>query len=94
MCYYLATLHLIHDLAPQLHKTASADLAAKFPGVPLQLLDGCLSRFAEPAGKRYTVTEKTRTKLLAWICVVYLSLNDWSIPVGTVASDLKLPPGK
>jgi len=94
MCYYLSTILLLHDLAPQLHKIPRTDLPAKFPGVPEQLRNGCISRFTESSGKRYTVTDKTRTKLLAWICALYLSLNDWTIPVGTVAAELKLSIGK
>lgn len=93
-CYYLSTLLLLNDLSPTLHRIAPAELPAKFPGVPQQLVNGCISRFTESQNKRYTVTDRTRTMLLAWICVLYLSLNEWAIPVGTVASDLKLPPGK
>ena len=94
MCYYLSTLLLLHDLAPRLSKISPPDLPSKFPGVPQQLLKGCIARFTELSGKSYTVTDKTRTKLLAWICVLYLSLNDWTMTVGTVANDLKLPPAR
>jgi DNA-directed RNA polymerase I subunit RPA49 len=66
----------------------------KLPGCPTQLLNGLLTRFAEKSGKKYTSTEKTKTKLLAWMCTVYLHLDGFSVSVERVAKELNLAPGK
>ncbi|KAL1411208.1 DNA-directed RNA polymerase I subunit rpa49 [Vanrija albida] len=94
MLYYLACLLQFYSFAGQLSKTSRSELPAKFPGVPQQVLNGLLTRFAEPQGKQYTVTEKTKTKLLAWICVCYLACDGWSVDISRVARDLSLTPAK
>lgn len=94
MVYYLACLMALNNTAGQLSKTSVKDLPAKFVGVPQVVLNGLMQRFAEPSGKRYTITEKTRTKLMAWICVCYLAIDNWTVDVGTVAKDLQLQPTK
>lgn len=94
MLYYLACLLQFYNFAGQLSKTSKSELPAKFPGVPQQVLNGLLTRFAEPQGKQFTVTEKTKTKLLAWICVCYLACDGWSVDISRVARDLSLTPAK
>ncbi|WWD15781.1 hypothetical protein CI109_100205 [Kwoniella shandongensis] len=92
--YYLSCLLAFHDFAPRLSKTASSELSAKFPGVPRQLIDGLITRFSETAAKKHSVTEKMKTKLLAWICLLYLLLDGYAVEVGRVAKDLKMEPTK
>lgn len=53
-----------------------------------------LSRFAEPNGPKHNVTEKTKTKLLVWICLLYLILEGYSVEVAKVAKELKMEPAK
>lgn len=65
-----------------------------FPGVPSQIISGVLSRFTEKSSKKYKVTEKCKTKLLAWMCVIYLTVDGWSTDIGKVAADLKIRPAK
>ena len=94
MCFYLSTLLKLLN-SPDLSKVVPGEVGKGFPGVSPQLLNGCLLRFtAEIEQKRRRLTEKNRVKLLTWICTIYLLLNDWSIPITPVASDLKLPPNK
>lgn len=53
-----------------------------------------MTRFAEPDGKKFKVTERCRQKLLMWICVCYLAADGWTVDVGKVAKDLGLPSTK
>jgi DNA-directed RNA polymerase I subunit RPA49 len=94
MLYYLSCLLAFNDFAGRLSKTSASDLPAAFPGVPTQVTNGLVSRFAESVGKRYTVTEKSKTKLLAWICIIYLWVDGWTTDVGRVAKDLGMTPMK
>ena len=94
MAYYLSSLLGLYDLAPRLAKLSKSEIAGKLPGIPPQLLTGLLERFTESTGKRYAVTEKTKTKLLAWICVVYLHLDEFSVELGKLSKDLNLPQTK
>ncbi|WWC61294.1 uncharacterized protein I303_103875 [Kwoniella dejecticola CBS 10117] len=92
--FYLSTLCLLRENAAVLSKVPVAELSSKFPGVPSQLLDGIIKRFAEPKEKRYVITEKLHVKLLAWICVLYLHVGGFSVDTGRVAQDLKLDKAK
>ncbi|RSH91177.1 DNA-directed RNA polymerase I subunit rpa49 [Saitozyma podzolica] len=92
--YYLAALLHFQDQAGWIGKTPSTEIASKFRGVPPQVLNGMLSRFAEGSGKKYTVTEKMRTKLFAYICTLYLLLDGWTVEVGKVAKELSLTDAK
>lgn len=83
-----------YNFAHSLHRTSNADLPSKLQGIPSQVLQGLLTRFAEPDGKRYKVTERSRQKLLMWICVCYLAADGWTVDVGKVAKDLGLPATK
>ncbi|KAK4689942.1 DNA-directed RNA polymerase I subunit RPA49, partial [Tremellales sp. Uapishka_1] len=94
MLYYLSALHAFNNSSAQLHKTSTSEMAGKLPGVSPQLLNGLITRFAESSGKKYTVTERMKTKLLAWICTVYLAVDNWSTEVGKVAKDLSMTPLK
>jgi DNA-directed RNA polymerase I subunit RPA49 len=58
------------------------------------VLNGLLTRFAESVGKKYTVTDKMRTKLLAWICTLYILLDGWSVEIGKVAKELSISDAK
>jgi len=102
LLYYLSTLLAYNSFAGQLSKTPSSELTTKFPGVPPQIINGLIKRFAEPSsssqsingssksGQRYTVTETMKIKLLAWICCLYLMIDGWSVEVGGVAKNLGL----
>lgn len=90
MLFYLSCLMAWYNFANQVSKTSVTDLPLKLQGIPPQVLDGLLKRFAEPSGKRYQVTDKAKTKLLIWICVCYLASDGWTVDVGRVASDLSM----
>ena len=92
--YYLSLLQHFNSLSAAISKLSPSELVEKFPGVPNQLINGLLQRFAEQAGKRYNVTERMKTKIQAWMCVIYLLLDGWNTDVGKVAGDLSTPPGK
>ncbi|ORY25719.1 RNA polymerase I associated factor, A49-like protein [Naematelia encephala] len=94
MCYYLSSLLAFLDLSPRLPKMSSSELPSKLSGMPPQLINGLISRFAETTGKKHQVTDTTRTKLLMYICCTYLYLDGWSVEIGKVAADLKLSPTK
>ncbi|WWD01572.1 hypothetical protein V866_008517 [Kwoniella sp. B9012] len=87
---YLATLLSLYDNPSVISKIPPGQIQTKFPNVPQQLLDGVIKRFSELQGKKRVVTEKMKTKLLAWICVMYLTLDGFSVEIGKVARDLKL----
>lgn len=53
-----------------------------------------LSRFAEPNGLKHNVTEKSKTKLLVWISLLYLILEGYSVEVAKVAKELKMESAK
>ena len=91
LTYLIAFLHV----APSLHRLDLGQLPSKMPGVPQVVLNGLLARFAEGGPKKYTFSDRTRTKLHGWICVVYLAASDeWAIDLQTVESDLKIPAKK
>ncbi|ADV20586.1 DNA-directed RNA polymerase I subunit RPA49 [Cryptococcus gattii E566] len=92
--YYLSCLLSLLDFSPRLSKTPVNKLAPTFPQVPRQIIDGMLSRFAEPNGLKHNVTEKSKTKLLVWICLLYLILEGYSVEVAKVAKELKMEPAK
>ncbi|KLT40443.1 RNA polymerase I associated factor, A49-like protein [Cutaneotrichosporon oleaginosum] len=92
--FYLSCLLSFYNYAHSLQRTSNADLPSKYQGIPPQVLQGLLTRFAEPDGKKYKVTERSRQKLLMWICVCYLAADGWTVDVGRVAKDLKMPPTK
>lgn len=94
MAYYLSALLCLYNIAPRLSKLSKSEIPSKFPGVPQQMLDGLLDRFTETDGKKRTVTDKMKTKLLAWICVVWLHMDEYSVELGKVAKELALPQAK
>jgi len=94
MLYYLACLLGFYDKAGALSKKSMSEIPALFPGIPQAVLQGLLQRFAEPNGKRYTVTDTTKVKLMTWICTCYLACDGWSVDIGKVAQELKLTPTK
>lgn len=94
MLYYLSCLLAFYNNAGALSKLNRSELAGKFQGMPSQVLDGLCARFAEPVGKKFAVTDKTRMKLLAWICTAYLAADGWSVDVAKVAKELSLTPTK
>jgi DNA-directed RNA polymerase I subunit RPA49 len=94
LLYHLTLLLNLNDLSGRLSKLDIAEITAKFPSTPSQCLNGVLSRFGESGGKKWTVTEKGKVKLLAWICCLYLCIEGWSIEIGKVAKDLSITPAK
>jgi DNA-directed RNA polymerase I subunit RPA49 len=71
-----------------------SEMGETFPGVPLQIITGLLDRFTEKSGKKYTVTESRKTKIVAWQCVLFLTIDGWSTDIAKVATDLKMRPPK
>ena len=94
MCYFLSCLLTLKDQANRLGHSPASQLPAKFPGVPLPLLNGILDTFTQPIADKRKVTEKLQTKLIAWICVVYLHLSDLKADIGIVSKELGLQPNK
>lgn len=94
--FYLSALFQFLDIAPALHKLSGSEMRAKLPGVPPQMINGLCSRFADDAGggKKWNVTERGKTKLLAWICCTALACDGWSADVTKLAGDLRMPPAK
>lgn len=62
--------------------------------MPVQVLSGLLSRFAEPNGKHYIISDKSRAKILAWICCICLVLDGCTVECGKIAKDLSMPENK
>ena len=94
LAYYLAALLAFNDLSPRLSKISKSELPSKFPGLPTQVLNGMLERFAEPISKRHTVSEKMKTKLLAFICTLFLVLDECNTDATRVAKELNIVPNK
>lgn len=88
--YYLSTLQAFSQ---KIHKIASlplSEMSNQFPGVPSQIIMGMLDRFTEKSGKKYTLTDSRKTKLMAWMCVLYITIDGWSTDIAKVAADLKM----
>jgi DNA-directed RNA polymerase I subunit RPA49 len=62
--------------------------------MPVQILSGLMSRFAEPSGKHYVISDKMRAKILAWICCLCLNLDGGSVECGKIAKDLSMTDAK
>lgn len=77
-----------------MHKLSPKEMAEKMDRVPAVLREAMLSRFTERSGKSRSVTDRSKTKLLAWICVTYLFLDGWSVKIATVCEDLGMTPAK
>lgn len=92
--YYLSVLHTFHDKTPKISSLPTSEVPGLFPGVPSQIVNGVLGRFTERSGKKYNVTDRCKTKLLAWMCVIYLTVDGWSTDIAKVATDLKQKPAK
>jgi len=53
-----------------------------------------LERFADKIGGKYKVTESLQTKVIAYLCTLYLIIDGWSTDIAKVATDLKMKPNK
>jgi len=89
-CYYLSALLLLYNLAPQIPKMTREELPDRLEDMSLVLKNGIIGRFTQPNGKSMALTDKGRTKLLAWICVLFLLLGNWSVDMAKVAEELRL----
>lgn len=85
---------MFHDRAGKISSTPAGELGGLFPGVPTQIVNGVVARFTERNGKKYNVTDQCKTKLLAWMCVIYLAVDGWSTDIAKIATDLKMKPVK
>jgi DNA-directed RNA polymerase I subunit RPA49 len=54
------------------------------------VLSGLLNNFAQKSGKRFSITDKMRTKILSWICALTLVLDAGVTDVGRTAKDLSM----
>lgn len=88
--YYLSTLRLFYERSGKISSLEPSEIAQQFPGVPSQIVNGLLERFADKIGGKYKVTETLQTKLIAYLCVLYLTVDGWSTDIAKVAADLKL----
>lgn len=94
---YLYYLSLLQSFSSKIGKIATlkpSEMGESFPDVPSQIITGLLDRFTEKSGKKYTVTDSRKTKIIAWQCVLYLTLDGWSTDIYKVATDLKMKPPK
>lgn len=94
LLYFLSCLHHFLQIAGAISTLPVADIQRKCPGMPVQVLNGLLSRFAEKNGKHFAITGQSRTKILAWICCICLVLDGGVVEVGKVAKDLSMPDAK
>jgi DNA-directed RNA polymerase I subunit RPA49 len=88
---------MLSEFSRKIGKVASlkpSEMAEQFPGVPSQIITGMLDRFTEMSGKKYTITDSRKTKIMAWQCVLYLTIDGWSTDIHKVATDLKMKPPK
>jgi DNA-directed RNA polymerase I subunit RPA49 len=74
----------------KISKLEPADIPKQFPGVPSQIVNGVLERFAEKIGHKHKVTESRQMKLIAYLCTLYLVIDGWSTDIAKVATDLKM----
>jgi len=94
---YLYYLSMLQEFSRKLSKVAElkpSEMGEQFPGVPSQIITGLLDRFTEKSGKKYTITDSRKTKIMAWQCVLYLTIDGWSTDISKVATDLKVKPPK
>lgn len=92
--YYLSSLHAFLSISTLLPKLNPSETQKKLAGVPIQVINGLLTRFAETNGKAHVVTDKMRAKVLAWVCCLYLVVEGGSTEIGRVAKDLGMPDAK
>jgi hypothetical protein len=94
---YLYYLSMLQDFSRKISKIATlkpSEMGEQFPNVPSQIITGLLDRFTERSGKKYTLTDSRKTKIMAWQCVLYLTIDGWSTDISKVATDLKMKPPK
>jgi len=94
---YLYYLSVLQEFSRKINKVASlkpSEMGEQFPGVPSQIITGLLDRFTEKSGNKFTVTDSRKTKIMAWQCVLYLTIDGWSTDIFKVATDLKSKPPK
>jgi DNA-directed RNA polymerase I subunit RPA49 len=94
---YLYYLSMLQEFSRKVSKVASlkpSEMGEQFPGVPSQIITGLLDRFTEKSGKKYNLTDSRKTKIMAWQCVLYLTIDGWSTDISKVATDLKMKPPK
>ena len=77
-----------------LAKLSVTEIQEKSRGISSQVLNGLLTNFAQKSGKRYTITDKMRTKILSWICALSLVLDAGVTEVGRTAGDLNMTDAK
>lgn len=87
---YLCALHHFLSLERVLSKLSPAEIQEKSRGIPSQVLNGLLANFAQKSGKRFSITDKMRTKILSWICALSLVLDGGVTDVGRTAKDLNM----
>lgn len=91
--YYLSYLFAFRQAATpnKDHQLSRQNLADKL-SAPLVIVDGLLSRFTEEIAvgseQKRKVTSYSQAKVLGYLCVLILFLDNWSTEVGTIASDL------
>jgi hypothetical protein len=88
--YYLSTLQAFSQKINKIASLPLSEMSNQFPGVPSQIIMGMLDRFTEKSGKKYTLTDSRKTKLMAWMCVLYITVDGWSTDIAKVAADLKM----
>jgi DNA-directed RNA polymerase I subunit RPA49 len=94
---YLYYLSMLQEFSRKVSKIATlkpSEMGEQFPNVPSQIITGLLDRFTETSGKKYTLTDSRKTKIMAWQCVLYLTIDGWSTDISKVATDLKMKPPK
>lgn len=92
--YYLSSLHAFLGISKILPKLNSSETQKKLAGVPVQIINGLLTRFTESSGKSHVVTDKMKAKALAWVCCLYLVVDGGSTEIGKVAKDLGMTDAK
>jgi DNA-directed RNA polymerase I subunit RPA49 len=92
---YLVYLMVIYKMQESNHHKIIRPVAEK--QIPSTVLDGILARFASsvPGDKKKFITSGSEvSKLLNYIAIIALTLNNFSIPVNPLAEDLSLTPSQ
>jgi DNA-directed RNA polymerase I subunit RPA49 len=88
--YYLSALQFFNQRVGKIASMQVSEMGTVFTGVPSQLIAGIVERFTENSGKKHTLTDSRKTKLMAHMCVLYLTIDGWSTDIAKVATDLKM----
>jgi hypothetical protein len=92
---YLIYLTVVFKMQEQNHHKVIRPTAEK--QIPSTVLEGILDRFASSVPgdkKKFILSSSERTKLLNYIAIIALTLNNFSMSINKLAEDLTLSPAQ